>query len=60
MLKVFTKLLQNKRRKKLTEHFLISDQLRLIGSCVKTDHYKDFYQAKSYLSLEREVLIKTE
>lgn len=50
-MKILAKTLQNKRKIKIMEHCLVSDQLRLIGSCVKTEHYKDFYQAKSYLSL---------
>lgn len=32
----------------------------MIGSCIKSDHFKDFYSAKSYLQLEREIAIKTE
>jgi len=35
-------------------------QIKLIGSCIKSDHFKDFYNAKSYIQLEREVTIKTE
>ena len=34
--------------------------MKLIGSCIKSDHFKDFYNAKSYIQLEREVTIKTE
>lgn len=34
--------------------------MKLIGSCIKSDHFKDFYNAKSYIQLEREVFIKTE
>ena len=49
-----------KRKKKTIELSLINDQLKLIGSCVKSEHFKDFYSAKSYISLEREVKIKTQ
>lgn len=31
----------------------MADQIKLIGVCVKSDHYKDFYEAKSYLALDR-------
>ena len=57
--RVLMKILQNKRKINIIQHKFLSDQVRLIGSCVKTDHYKDFYQAKSYLPLEREILIKS-
>ena len=49
-----------KRRIRTTENILICDELSLIGGCVKSEHFKDFYNAKSYISLEREVLIKTQ
>lgn len=26
-------------------------QMKLIGSCIKSDHFKDFYNAKSYIQL---------
>lgn len=57
--KTYSKLFENKRRTKFAENQIISDQFKLIGVCVKSDHYKDFYDAKSYLALEREVAIKT-
>lgn len=30
---------------------LIAYEVKLIGSCIKSDHFKDFYNAKSYLQL---------
>lgn len=39
---------------------LMAHAVKLIGSCIKSDHFKDFYNAKSYIQLEREVSIKTE
>jgi hypothetical protein len=33
-------------------------QINLIGGCIKSDHFKDFYNAKSYLQLDREINIK--
>lgn len=39
---------------------IMADQFKLIGSCIKSDHFKDFYNSKSYLQLEREVFIKTQ
>ena len=41
------------------QHTNIAHQVSSIGSCVKSDHFKDFYEAKSYLSLQREIEIKT-
>ena len=49
--KLYSKELDVKRRKKTIELSLINDQLKLIGSCVKSEHFKDFYSAKSYISL---------
>ena len=34
--KLFTKMMQNKRQIKLAENQLVSDQIRLIGSCIKS------------------------
>jgi hypothetical protein len=39
---------------------LIAYEMKLIGSCIKSDHFKDFYNAKSYIQLEREVSIKAQ
>ncbi len=39
---------------------LVADEIKLIGGCIKSDHFKDFYHAKSYIQLEREVNIKTQ
>ena len=39
---------------------MIAYQFKLIGSCIKSDHFKDFYNAKSYLQLAREIKIKTQ
>ena len=30
---------------------LIAIEMKLIGSCIKSDHFKDFYLAKSYIQL---------
>ena len=60
IMKVLIQIIENKRGIKLVEHEMIYDQILLIGSCVKSDHYKDFYTSRTYLSLEREVQIKTE
>ena len=38
---------------------LMTYEMRLIGGCIKSDHFKDFYNAKSYIQLEREVSITT-
>ena len=32
---------------------LMTYEMRLIGGCIKSDHFKDFYNAKSYIQLER-------
>lgn len=52
--------MENKRILKLYTNQMVADQLKLIGVCVKSENYKDFYEAKSYLSLEREIDIKTQ
>lgn len=39
---------------------MIAYQFKLIGGCIKSDHFKDFYNAKSYLQLGREIKIKTQ
>ena len=38
---------------------LMTYEMRLIGGCIKSDHFKDFYNAKSYIQLDREVSITT-
>ena len=37
----------------LMKNELIAFEMRLIGNCIKSDHFKDFYLAKSYLQLDR-------
>jgi hypothetical protein len=52
--------IKEKRAFKFTQNLLIAHEIKLIGNCVKSDHFKDFYNAKSYLSLGREISIKTQ
>jgi hypothetical protein len=58
--KIYSRAMDNKRVLKLYSNQIIADQLKLIGVCVKSENYKDFYNTKSYLSLEREMEIKTQ
>lgn len=58
--KIYSRTMENKRILKLYTNQMVADQLKLIGVCVKSENYKDFYEAKSYLSLEREIDIKTQ
>jgi hypothetical protein len=34
-------------------------QLQLVGNCIKSDNFKLFYSSKVYLSLPRQLSIKT-
>lgn len=49
--RIFNKMMENKRDLRIVENQNIADQIKLIGVCVKSEHYKDFYEAKSYITL---------
>jgi hypothetical protein len=49
--RMFAKEFDNKRQLQLMANQMISDQLVLISGCIKSESYKDFYDARSYLSL---------
>ena len=50
---IFLKLISLKRTLKCCQHSNVANALKLVGACVKSDHFKDFYTAKTYLTLER-------
>ncbi len=37
------RMLENKRVMKLSENQILADQIKLIGNCVKSENYKQFY-----------------
>lgn len=54
------KILSNRIKIGLYNYACFSERRDLIGKCVKSENLKEFYNAKTYQSLYREVDIKTE
>ena len=44
-----------KRNLKYSQNLFAGYQLQLIGNCIKSDNFKDFYTSKSFLSLPRQI-----
>jgi len=41
--RLFIRMFENKRVMKLAENQILADQIKLIGNCVKSENYKQFY-----------------
>ena len=44
-----------KKDYKYLQNIMVAYQLQLIGNCIKSDNFKDFYASKIYLALPRQL-----
>jgi hypothetical protein len=44
-----------KKDYKYLQNLIIAYQIQLIGNCIKSDNFKDFYTSKIYLALPRQL-----
>jgi len=52
---VIIEYLRLKKQLKYSQNLLTAYELQLIGKCIKSDNFKDFYTFKSYIELSRQV-----
>ena len=56
---IISEYLDQKKNLIYNQNIFTAYEFQLIGNCIKSDNFKDFYTSKSYLALPRQIQIKT-